>query len=178
MSLYASKLFAINIVEVADGRFAASDSSAKSDDSDSRLRLLENQVESLKEWKTSFLLNTTALMRDSSPSSLASISTAHEEEPHVSDTSASPIWSPKMKPVPKERLITKSETLKPLDVNGSEPDVTSRIMTIIQGYGQNEENTSDDAWLGRFKFEPMVRKAVDKNAPILLVLPAFPWKSQ
>ncbi|KAK4061987.1 uncharacterized protein Triagg1_10150 [Trichoderma aggressivum f. europaeum] len=56
-------------------------------------------------------------------------------------------------------------------------DMTSRILTIIQGYGHNEENAQGEQWLGRAKFVPRVQKYVDGNAPIELVLPGFPWKS-
>ncbi|KAL7958005.1 Pyoverdine/dityrosine biosynthesis domain-containing protein [Trichoderma compactum] len=56
-------------------------------------------------------------------------------------------------------------------------DMTSRILTIIQGYGHNEENAQGEQWLGRAKFVPHVQRYVDSNAPIDLVLPGFPWKS-
>ncbi|KAL6796292.1 Pyoverdine/dityrosine biosynthesis domain-containing protein [Trichoderma sp. SZMC 28013] len=56
-------------------------------------------------------------------------------------------------------------------------DITSRILTIIQGYGHNEENAEGEQWLGRAKFVPRVQKYVDSNAPIDLILPGFPWKS-
>ncbi|TVY73421.1 Spore wall maturation protein DIT1 [Lachnellula suecica] len=114
---------------------------------------------------------------DVSSLSLASLSSANTEDFRLSETGASPVWSPRIKPVQNNPPKNKSEILKPLNSKVGDLDITSRIMTIIQGYGQNEENSSGDAWLGRFKFEARVRKAVDHNTPILLVLPAFPWKS-
>ncbi|KIM96666.1 hypothetical protein OIDMADRAFT_44293 [Oidiodendron maius Zn] len=50
-------------------------------------------------------------------------------------------------------------------------------MSIIESYGQNEENSSGNLWLGYMTFEPRVRKAVKNKVQVPLVLPAFPWKS-
>ncbi|KUJ17584.1 uncharacterized protein LY89DRAFT_747245 [Mollisia scopiformis] len=51
------------------------------------------------------------------------------------------------------------------------------ILGIIEKYGHNEEKSFSGGWLGRHKMEPRVRKAVDNNQHVPLVLPAFPWKS-
>lgn len=174
MSLLSSKLIAINVVDVPDSKFAASD------DRESRLQLLESQVQDLKQWKTSFLPTVTTADMPGSPSSSSTLSSVHSGDFNPSETSPSLLPSPRLKPIESKPVQLKLDTLRSLEparVLKSDADVTSRIMTIIQSYGQNEENGSGDIWLGRFRFEPRVRKAVDKGVPIPLVLPAFPWKS-
>lgn len=166
MSVFSSRLFAINIVDAGDGKILASDSATNFDPSESRLQQLESQLEELKQWKTSFSPNLTSTEVPSFPSSLSSLSSVQSEDFQTSETILLP---PLIKP-----QETKSVAI---GTQRSDHDVASRIMGIIQGYGQNEKNSSGDAWLGRFKFEPRVRKAIDSNQRIPLVLPAFPWKS-
>lgn len=54
--------------------------------------------------------------------------------------------------------------------------VASQILNIIQRYGNNIA-AEGDAWPGRTKFMPMVEAFVSKCEPVLMVLPAFPFKS-
>ncbi|KKY17697.1 putative pyoverdine dityrosine biosynthesis [Phaeomoniella chlamydospora] len=180
MSLLSSKLIAINIVDVADGKFAAGNTSNVRDEKESRIKLLESQVEDLKQWRASLLADITAPRAIRSPPSTRSASPVRSDDLHSSETSASLYSSPKIKPVHNKPVLGQDTALKdvtPAGDNRSDTDIASRIMSIIQSYGQNEENETGDTWLGRFKFEPRVRKAVDAGIPVPLVLPAFPWKS-
>ncbi|RFU79330.1 pyoverdine biosynthesis [Trichoderma arundinaceum] len=168
MSILASKTIAINIVDLQDGRGFTAE--AQHDDLN-RLALLEAQVKELTQWKRSMspaIVSSSSGDSDSgsdsdTPSSELSLDTRELLPPPVSTGDAV--------------KITKSTGRGNLPAKKPDTDMTSRILTIIQGYGHNEENAEGEQWLGRNKFEPRVRKHVDNNAPIDLVLPAFPWKS-
>ena len=54
--------------------------------------------------------------------------------------------------------------------------VASQILDIIQRYGNNIA-AEGDTWPGKTKFMPMVEAFVSKREPVLMVLPAFPFKS-
>ncbi len=55
--------------------------------------------------------------------------------------------------------------------------VTAQIMSILEHYSMNEANVLGATWLGRSKFEPIVRRCVEAHDPVRMVLPAFPFKS-
>ena len=162
MSVLHSKLIAINIVDVGSEK-----SSIVTNDTDIRVASLESQVEALKRWKTSL-----SSSESHSHSSASGASFDPTEDIPALDSPPSSSASSVSKVVASEPKRLKARAVKAPDT-----DLTSRIMTIIQGYGQNEENQEGDAWLGRVKFEPRVRNHVDESRPIPLVLPAFPWKS-
>ena len=54
--------------------------------------------------------------------------------------------------------------------------VANQILEIIQRYGNNTA-VEGNAWPGKTKFMPMVEAFVSKREPVLMVLPAFPFKS-
>lgn len=175
MSILASKMIAINIVDMEDGHRPIAD--VQVTEKDTRVAMLEAQVNELKQWRASFTPSSAAKAYSSasetasapgSPHSFTSLDSS--DLPQIESTRDS--LSEKVEPQKKSNLPAKKNS-------SSKPntDVTSRIMTIIQGYGQNEENADGEAWLGRIKFEPRVRKHVDAGIPVDLVLPAFPWKS-
>lgn len=57
-----------------------------------------------------------------------------------------------------------------------ETKVAHQILEIIQRYGDNVVS-GEDSWPGRTKFLPLVEAFVAKSEPVLMVLPAFPFKS-
>ena len=172
MAVVASKYFALNLVEVnPDGRPGAGKIQPY-DDRDARIASLESQLESINQWKQSF--SPTIMEIPGSPATLSSVDSILDDLPVV-ETRPSSIASSDAAKV----IGVKPQTLvnaAPED-NSPEGRKTSRIMAIIQGYGQNEENEANVSWLGRVKFEPIVRSHVDKGVSIPFVLPAFPWKS-
>ncbi|KAK1237340.1 hypothetical protein MKX08_002965 [Trichoderma sp. CBMAI-0020] len=173
MSILASKLIAINIVDLQDGSQVITD--AHSTNNFDRLAKLEAQVTELSQWKnamTPIISNSIAGSGTESNSGSASDS---ESDSNQSIGSLDPN-SLMVRPAASQKKSTTTAKKSNLPKK-QDTDVTSRIMTIIQGYGQNEENDEGSPWLGRIKFEPRVRKHVKANAPIELVLPAFPWKS-
>ena len=139
--------------------------------SDARLAWLEAQVDELKLWKDSLgnsLPITPAALDSPLPTSAAgsprgsSVSLGSDDVPSL--TSASAQLPPAVSsPAPPTKA--------------SSTEMPSRILAIIESYGHNEKNADGTAWLGRSKFETIVRNRVDANAPIDMVLPAFPWKS-
>lgn len=60
-------------------------------------------------------------------------------------------------------------------------ETANRVLDIIQGYGKHLGNPQSDHdqhnWPGRAKFAPKVLGWVEQNAPVRMILPAFPWKS-
>jgi pyoverdine/dityrosine biosynthesis protein Dit1 len=174
MSIIASKVIAINIVDMQDGSLAIADS--HSGNNFDRLAKLEAQVSELAQWKrtmTPILSNSAAGSETASRSGSASES---ESDSNQSIASLDPnTLMPRL--VSSQKKSTNTVTKKSNLPKKQDTDVTSRIMTIIQGYGQNEENDEGSPWLSRIKFEPHVRRHVKDNVPIDLVLPAFPWKS-
>lgn len=168
MSILASKTIAINIVDVQDGHGFAVESQLGDFN---RLALLEAQVKELTRWKRSISpVNASNSSDDSesgsdleTPGSELSLDTRDLLPPPVSTGDA----LKSSKPAARSNLPAKKPDM----------DMTSRILTVIQGYGHNEENAEGEQWLGRAKFEPRVRRHVDNNVPVDLVLPAFPWKS-
>jgi hypothetical protein len=152
MSVLHSKHIAINVVEICDEK-----SPIVTNNTDGRIAILESQVEALKRWKTSL----------SSPQT-----TPHSSASEASFDSTEDLPAVDSPPTSSSSSVDEARSAKAPDT-----DLTSRIMTIIQGYGQNEKNEERDAWLGRVRFEPRVRNYVDEGRPIELVLPAFPWKS-
>lgn len=179
MSVLSSKLIAINIVDVADGSLLASDIAGSRQDKDGRLRLLENQVDELKKWKASMLPKpvTASIEELESPSSAESVSSVHSRDFDGSELSSSLLLSPKIHPEQVEINPELQKSLKHPGPLKPTAEITTRIMSIIESYGQNEENSSGIGWLGYSTFEPRVRKAVDNKVHVPLVLPAFPWKS-
>lgn len=192
MSLLSSKLIAINIVDVSDGNLITSlpRQNQAFDDNDSRLQLLEAQLQDLKQWKASImgapitstnLPAITEMSRSPSVSSGSSFSSIRSKDVEIiestdgSRTEVSLLKSTTS--IPKENKPATQPAVKIPQASRGKPDIATQIMDIIQGYGHNEDNSSGDAWLGRYKFEPRVRKAVESQIPIPLVLPAFPWKS-
>lgn len=73
----------------------------------------------------------------------------------------------------QDSLATSSNDGVPEQPSGS---VASQILDIIQRYGNNIA-AEGDAWPGKTKFMPMVEAFVSKREPVLMVLPAFPFKS-
>ncbi|KAK4078961.1 hypothetical protein Trihar35433_66 [Trichoderma harzianum] len=168
MSILASKTIAINIVDVQDGHGFAVESQLGDFN---RLALLEAQVKELTQWKRSI-----------SPA-ITSVSSSASDSGSDSDTPSSELSLDTKEllppPVSTGNVVKPSKAAARNNLPAKKPDMdmTSRILTIIQGYGHNEENAEGEQWLGRAKFVPRVQKHVDSNVPIELVLPAFPWKS-
>lgn len=179
MAVLASKLIAINIIDVPDGPHQAAFAEQSYYDRDSQIQLLQSQVAELQQWKSASLPvpNVAAVAAPASPPS--SVESAPESS--SGDSLSSIISSSKVREAAKSqpRKVKAEPTASPTPFRNvsAEEDVTSRIMSIIESYGQNEENSQGNAWLSRFKFEPRVRRAVDAKIPVPLVLPAFPWKS-
>ena len=172
MSVVSSKLFALNLVEVtsADPHGKIQQHS----DRDTRIASLESELEAIKRWKLSFSPTTMEIPDSPGSGSVPSMDSILDDLP-VIDTAPSSVASstvtktPPVGPPPVLKGIKQRRSLG--------ADVVERIMTIIQGYGQNEKNEKNEPWLGRIRFEPIVRTHVDKGDTIPLVLPAFPWKS-
>ena len=57
-----------------------------------------------------------------------------------------------------------------------EANVAGQILDIIQRYGDNIVS-GEDSWPGKTKFMPLVETFVSKSEPVMMVLPAFPFKS-
>jgi len=55
------------------------------------------------------------------------------------------------------------------------------ILNVIAQYGRHLYSSShsgdSESWLGKSTFVQRVRSQVEKNEPIRMILPAFPWKS-
>lgn len=181
MSVLSSKLIAINIVDVADGGLLSSDVTRAYHDKDNRLRSLESQVHELKNWKASMLpkLGTTVNIDESEspPSSAESISSAHSRDFDASDLSSSLLSSSRNNVVQEETESKRQNFPNHPGMLKPTADITTRIMSIVESYGQNEENSSRVKWMGYGIFQPKVKKAVTNNVAVPLVLPAFPWKS-
>ena len=160
----SSKLFALNLVEVPPNY--SHGVAHLENDRDARIASLESQIESISQWKRT--LSPTIREAPGSPSSVSSTDSIFDRLPAI-DTRPSSIASSTIVKGP----VSSNQAV----VIELEKDMTWRIMAIIQGYGQHESNANNDAWLGRVKFEPIVRAHVHKGDTIPFVLPAFPWKS-
>jgi len=103
------------------------------------------------------------------------------------DTPATPQASPPTTPeqslpsTPEAYLPSISATLNlDTDITLSERSsqkLALQILNVIQRYGHKNGSGSDVAWAGKQVFLPLVEEAVEKGAPIKMVLPAFPCKS-
>ena len=167
MSLISSKLFALNLVDVSDSKT----STPAFDDSYERLAALESQLQALKQWKDT--LSPTVKEIPDSPRSLSSLDStdlpaleSSLTSPHSSVAENATAVQPKNVP----------NTIAPI-VSAPVVDVTSRVLDIVQSYGQNEVKPGCEVWPGRAKFEPNVRKQIETGEAVKISLPAFPWKS-
>ena len=167
MALISSKLFALNLVDVSDSKT----STPAFDGTYERLASLESQLQALQQWKDT-LSPTVKEMPDSPRSSVSSLDST--DLPALDSQLTSPRSSiPGVTPSPPKTI---PNTIAPI-VNAPVVDVTTRVLDIIQSYGQNEPNPSGEIWPGRAKFEPNVRKQIDAGEAVKISLPAFPWKS-
>jgi hypothetical protein len=190
MSVLSSKVIAINIVDITDQKSLGNyplQQAQVFDENITRIQLLERQIEDLKQWKASFSSDIqniqttnyaaiTELQRSPSTLSASSVSSVHSRDVELveSENGSRTEYAIKTSnPSPE----TSAPTRAPIKISSAKPSLATQIMDIVQGYGHNEVNTDGEAWLGRHKFEPRVQKAIDEQAHIPLVLPAFPWKS-
>ena len=133
MSILASKMIAINIVDMEDGHRPIAD--VQVTEKDARVAMLEAQVNELKQWQASLTPSLAARAYSSaseaasapgSPHSFTSLDSS--DLPQMESTRDS--LSEKVEPQKKSNLRTKKNSS-----SKSDTDITSRIMTIIQGYG-------------------------------------------
>ena len=70
---------------------------------------------------------------------------------------------------------------EPVIVDDVLTKVAYDILNVIGKYGQHLHSSSEsgesEGWLGKGTFVQRVRSQVEKNEPIRMILPAFPWKS-
>jgi len=168
MSILASKTIAINIVDMQDGLRTMHHEVPSVQDT--RIAQLEAEIRELKQWKTTF----TPMVQSNMYVSSTESNSAPESPKSMTSLDSSDL--PQIDSGLNNEAVKTNLPSKKV-IRGPDTDPASKIMTLIQGYGQNEENSQGDAWLGRVKFEPRVRRQVDANVPVELVLPAFPWKS-
>ena len=167
MAVVASKLFAISIKDVSEHKDSVVEYR------DDRISTLEAQLRDILEWRGSLTDPSTISTSSSSSSSQSSWKEEiADDQQSISSISSIPSTPPRSTSTTPTSAVTKEiSEHKPSD------DTAARILTIIERYGQNEANASGTAWLGRVRFEPIVREQVQNNEQIHMVLPAFPWKS-
>jgi hypothetical protein len=175
MSIVATKLFALNLVEVPAG---ATQLQLTGPDANSRLTSIEQDIEYIKQQISIGIKEipgsptTASVSSKSSDSILEDIPAIGSAATSVSDGDAEIKATPEILEAMKSAVAArKNKSQDPVDV------MTSRIMSIIEGYGENESNEKNVSWLGAVKFGPIVRKHVEAKEMIPFVLPAFPWKS-
>jgi pyoverdine/dityrosine biosynthesis protein Dit1 len=56
-----------------------------------------------------------------------------------------------------------------------------KILDVLEGYSKHlnvdPHSGPESLWPGKFKFLDRVRRQVESNEPIKMILPSFPWKS-
>ena len=177
MSLVSSKLFALNLVEVDPEIHAGK--RMPYDDRDARLASLESEMEMFRQWKKSVTPMDTGVL--GSPAALGSppVPRSPSESASSGDSLFDDLPTIDSEPTNAYPSSTEIRAIKAPEVKHKDAmaKITYDIMTIVEGYGQNERNSQNNLWLGRVNFEPIVRTHVEKGHIIPLVLPAFPWKS-
>ena len=174
MSVVTSKLFALNLVEVPAG---GNHMQLVNSNADSRIAGLEQDIELLKQHLS---IGVKEIPGSPSTESVSSSSDSLGDDIPVLESAATSVSNGDVQIKPTAEIqaamksavaASKAKPQDPIDL------LTSRIMSIIQGYGQNESNEQNVSWLGAVKFGPIVRKHIEANEVIPFVLPAFPWKS-
>lgn len=169
MSILAAKLPEVNIVELDSHTLPSIKPASRDDD---RLAWLEAQVSQLNQWRESVTSPSTPLLLDGAASPAFSPNSPRSSSSVTSEDLPQLVSSQTL-----EQLAAPTSNLPKKTVSKKDEPLPVRILNIIETYGHNEPSAEGTTWLGRGKFESIVRNSVEANIPIEMVLPAFPWKS-
>lgn len=134
---------------------------------ESRLAALEHHFHSFLKWQgiESFSAKASDALSRRKPS--IKVTEIKEATASIEEVSAESVPEPQVESIPATPTQVPTE-------------LAYKIMQVIQGYGQHlqaSDAPNSREWAGKSMFVGRVEKQVELDAPIKMILPAFPWKS-